>query len=184
MLLSLWPGWSKDWLLEHKVSFDGASRVIYVHPEVTTLNVKADLYSAWKEWTLLRDNSKFTAALRTVGGDPLGSGQFAGDMYFLINGWRVFVDHAVSIAGVLFTEEGANPYITPPSANVIRASVSSLVLAQSTGGTSDGLAADEREKLMSLQNGLTPDQAAQMQAILTLIQSLPEAVKRKLLPFL
>jgi len=34
-----------------KVSFDGANRNIYVAEGVTELNVKTDLYSAWKEWS-------------------------------------------------------------------------------------------------------------------------------------
>ena len=35
-----------------KVTFSGPERIIYVAPDVTELDVKIDIYSAWKEWNL------------------------------------------------------------------------------------------------------------------------------------
>ncbi len=77
-----------------KVTFNGQLKHIIVGENVTTLDIRQDVYSAWKEWMLIDDNSKYLPALRTIGGDPapLGSGRFAGDIYFLINGWQIQVD--------------------------------------------------------------------------------------------
>lgn len=51
-----------------KTSFDGVARTITVNPGVSNISVKEDIYSAWKEWVLLADNSAFLPAIRTVGG--------------------------------------------------------------------------------------------------------------------
>ena len=62
------------WELFNKVTFDGPNKLIYIVDEVTELDVKRDIYSAWKEWVLVNGhiNSKFEPAIRGTGGDPLG----------------------------------------------------------------------------------------------------------------
>lgn len=121
-----------EWVLYHKVTFDGVNRLIVVSSSTTSVDIKADVYSAWKEWVLLEDHSKFEPAIRGIGGDPVGPGIWAGDIYFLMNGWRIYVDHAVDFTGVVYTEEGANPFITPSSANVVRSTASNLALSYGT----------------------------------------------------
>jgi hypothetical protein len=120
MLLSLWPGWSEDWLLEHKVSFDPIGRVIYVHPEVTSLDVLTDIYSSWKEWTSLRDNSKYIPAFRTTGGDPLPGGISLGAYFFLQNqpgyDWRLCVlQGEVRFIGNIYPEDANYPMVIQPA---------------------------------------------------------------------
>ncbi len=39
--------WMADWLLYSKVNFDGIRKIITVNPEVTTLDIRADLYSSY-----------------------------------------------------------------------------------------------------------------------------------------
>lgn len=105
----LWAGFQEDWLLELKVTFDGPNRKIIVNPGVTDIDIKVDIYSAWKQWVTVRDNSKFLPALRTIGGDPapLGSGLFAGDLYFLLNGWQITVNETgVEGTGIIFHDDG------------------------------------------------------------------------------
>ena len=135
--MNLWEIWSPDWLLEHKVSFDGPSRTIHVHPEVLTLDVKTDIYSAWKEWVKLRDNAKFLPSIRTIGGDPIGSGQYAGDMYFLINDWQIIIQHYVILTGVLFSDDNPSPFIILSGGGVTN-KVSSLALAYQSGNVGVG----------------------------------------------
>lgn len=122
-----------SWLLYHKCIFDGENRLIYVAPGETSISVKTDLYSDWKEWVQIEQNAKFDPALRTIGGDPLGESQYAGDMYFLINGWRVIIDHYVEVNGILYSDDFPSPYIIQPGGGVF-ATVSSLALSYNTTG--------------------------------------------------
>jgi hypothetical protein len=90
--------------------FDGPNLTITLDaPSSGTLNVdvEADLYSEWKEWSLLSDNIKYPPAFeRVVGGDPLSPGIAAG-AYFLLNnleGWRIKpfeANHTVFLTGNL-----------------------------------------------------------------------------------
>lgn len=130
----IWNAWQEDWLLYHKVVFDGINKQIIVAPSTTTLSVKIDLYSDWKEWSLLRDNAKFLPAMRTIGGDPVGGGLYAGDMYFLMNGWQLVVDHFVAISGILYHDDGISPFIIQPGGG-ITSTVSSLAYAYNTTGS-------------------------------------------------
>jgi hypothetical protein len=97
-----------------KVSFDGPNRLMVVNPGTLELDVETDIYSDWKEWTLIGDNGKYLPAMRTVGGDPTTAGLALGATFFLINGWRIRSwegDHRLQVAGNLYTEEGDSPYI-------------------------------------------------------------------------
>lgn len=98
-----------------KVTFDGPNKLIIVDYGVTELDVRADLYSDWKEWMLLSDNSKYLPAFRTVGGDPTKAGEAISPYYFLLNGWLIRPhedDHELFIDGNLYGDEGAD-LITP-----------------------------------------------------------------------
>ena len=109
MSAAAWLFWGDQWGLDHKVTFDGVNRLIIVAPDVTDIDIKVDIYSAWKEWSLIYDNSKFLPALRTIGGDPapLGSGLFAGDLYFLLNGWQIEVNETGKTGtGIIFHDDG------------------------------------------------------------------------------
>ena len=121
------------WTQYHKCIFDGINKLIFISPNEAVIDVKTDLYSDWKEWVQLEQNAKFEAALRTIGGDPLGGGQYAGDMYFLINGWKVVIEHYVEINGILFSDNFPSPYVIQPGGGVF-ATVSSLALSYSTTG--------------------------------------------------
>lgn len=128
MAATLWANWSEDWTLGSKVDFDGINKIIYVHPEVTTLDIRTEVYSAWIDWVVLRDNSKFLPALRYTGFDPIGSGNYTGDSYFLTNGWKLSVDLAsVRVSGVLFSDDYDTAYYTSSLIAQYPATVSSLV---------------------------------------------------------
>lgn len=50
----------------------------------------AAIYSAWKEWLLINDNSKYLQAMDSSGGEPAG-GSNIDSVYFLLvsNGWKI-----------------------------------------------------------------------------------------------
>ncbi len=113
--------------MEHdvKVVFDGMTKQITILPNNTNISVKDDLYSAWKNWVIMSDNAKYLPAFRSIGGDPVGPGKYAGDFYFLMNGWRIIVDQPLLIEGNLYHDDGLYPYQILPGGSVI-SSVSAL----------------------------------------------------------
>lgn len=143
MAALVWGAWSPDWALGSKVDFDGINKIIYVHPEVTSLDIRSEVYSAWVDWVVLRDNIKFLAAIRYTGFDPIGGGNYTGDSYFLINGWKLSVDLAkVRVTGVLFSDNYDTAYYTPNLVAQYPATVSSLVNTVSVAGGSGASAAE------------------------------------------
>lgn len=113
---------------EHACIFDGENKLIYVNPNISEISVKEDVYSDWKEWTQVRDHAKFLPAIRTTGGDPIGAaGEFTGDVYFLINGWRFVIDHSLNIDGVIYSDDYDSPYIQTDGTQIVTNKVSSLV---------------------------------------------------------
>lgn len=140
-----------------KVSFDGNSRVISVLAGETSISVKTDIYSEWKNWAL--DNSQFPAAVRTIGGDPIGGGLFAGDLYFMINGWQVSIpNNNVNVEGALFHDDGIPVFVVDPGGSVV-STVSALVQTVETGtGGSSGssLTKQDVRDAMALTSNLPP----------------------------
>lgn len=93
-----------------KVLFDGVNRLILVDENVTELDIREDVYESWKEWVRNPDlqNAQYIPAIRGVGGDPISgtTDQFVGDLYFLINNWRLVYDpRKVGVTGVLFSDD-------------------------------------------------------------------------------
>jgi len=153
MIILIESTWQEDWLLYHKATFDGENKLIIINEDSSTLSVKDDIYSAWKEWVRLRDNSKFLPAVRTIGGDPVGGGKFAGDIYFLLNDWKIIVNHAVAIDGTLYNDTGESPYTILPGGGVT-ATVSNLAYAVATSN-----------------GALTVEQQLQLDKILQLVKT-------------
>jgi hypothetical protein len=115
------------WILNHKVTFDGVTKTMFINSGVTEINVEIDLYSDWKEWVSLRDHTKFDFAMRNVGGDPLPGGQFLGGTFFLSNGWRILLDHGVNFTGNLYTDEGDSPFMVSNGVQLSTSTVSNLI---------------------------------------------------------
>lgn len=127
MLLSLYGGFWDNWQLYHKVTFDGVNKLIIVNPGEDMISVKKDIYSDWKEWIQLEDYMKFLPAIRATGGDTIGAGDFTGDVYFLINGWRLQIDHSCVIDGVLYSDDYPSPFIQVAGTQIVTNKVSALV---------------------------------------------------------
>ena len=102
-----------------KVTFDPDNKLIIINDGITSIDVEADMYSAfkrmWKEDSLL---NKLRSPFRTVGGDPLSSTLSAGAYFFLQNqagsDWRIRPyegDHELTIIGNLYAEDASLPII-------------------------------------------------------------------------
>lgn len=143
---------------EQKVSFDGINKLILVNEPVTQITVLNDIYSNWKEWSMVRDNGKFLQALSAIGGDPITSTSAVGTTFFLENGWRIRPwngDYILTINGNIFTrEEGDDPFVQPTnkeSAVTINLFRSNLVDTVTLGDVLQGTKVDELHKLAGLQ---------------------------------
>jgi hypothetical protein len=127
-----------------KVSFDGINRIIYVSEGVTELDVKADVYSAWKEWILGNqenpNGSVWPEAISAIGGEPLSDVLNVGSTFFLENGWRIQpypskTPYILSVAGNIYTREaGGNPFLFAEgvSVNLLRSNLVDQLVATST----------------------------------------------------
>jgi hypothetical protein len=128
MALDLWISHGEEWLAAEKVNFNGVTKQIVVNSGVTSLDIRQDVYSAWVRWTEREENSQYLPAIRFSGLDPIPGG-FTGDVYFLINGWKLLYDpRNVAISGVLYSDDYSTPYYFVEDASpVFPATVSSLV---------------------------------------------------------
>lgn len=102
-------------------TFDGINKTITLaspggtaSPSTINLDV-IDLYSRWKDWVLLSDNSKYYEAFITVGGEPIGGGQSISSYIFLTNGWKIKPpeeDCVINTSnGNLASDDASNPFI-------------------------------------------------------------------------
>lgn len=120
-----------------KVTFDGDNKLIKVNPQYSNnIRVKQDIYSASKRWLQRRRNFTYAQPMRGIGGDQLTGGLYAGDIYFLTNGWQIQIDHAVQITGTVYQDSAYNylsVYVVLSGGGVI-ATVSSQAYAYSSSG--------------------------------------------------
>jgi len=129
---------------DQKVAFDGYNKIIFVAEGITTLNVKDDIYSAWKEWLLGNvespNGNAWPLAISVIGGEPLNDTLNVGSTFFLENGWRIqpvpsSVPYILSVEGNIFTREaGGNPFLFAEgvSVNLLRSNIVDQVVATST----------------------------------------------------
>jgi len=160
MFSNIYATYGEDyWELRDKVTFDGENSLIIVNEGETEINIQADIYSAWKDWALLRDYLKFRAALRTTGGDPLPSGDALGATFFLINGWQIFLDHAANFTGNIFNDLGGDVFVTAADLKVATTTVSNLIDKVNLSG-GDGFLASDRTTLDTILSQTTADAIA------------------------
>lgn len=136
------------------VTFDGPNKIIIMDNNITDITVK-EIYSEWKDWVLLSDNSKYLEAMRVVGGDPITDIISLGSTFFLSNGWKIRPyegNHTLNIEGNLFTDDGLTPFVQSIGNYNILISMnrSNLIDTVSTGGGTGGLTTAEHNKLMAV----------------------------------
>lgn len=148
--------------MAEKVTFDPVNRLIIVDSGITELDVKVDLYSDAKEdWKSDATLNKLRFPFRTIGGDPLGGGRFAGAYFFLQNdnGWRLRPyegDHELTLVGNFYPEDSAQGIIVPTVGDftvLVRLETSSLTQAT------------DAETLWTMQLPASPDQGSAAYAI-------------------
>lgn len=163
-MISVYYGHWEYWKLGHKVTFDGPNRLIIINEGVTEIDIQRDIYSAWKEWSLVETNSRYLQALNTVGGEPTISGQRLDVTYFLINGWRIKPypgSYQLNLVGNIFDVDGGdikvpadvNPLF--PNNISINTSTSVIVRQVDSGGSSgatSSLSPDESAALFNIEN--------------------------------
>jgi hypothetical protein len=124
------------------ITFDGETKRISLGTGTTNLGVH-DLYSRWKDWVLLSDNSKYAPAFSVVGGDPIdfGAGTYIPLYAFLENGWRIKPqedNHTLNVKdGVLLVSGGGDPFVNTTGSYIVRVLYQQPVQAigfSSTGG--------------------------------------------------
>jgi len=142
--------------MAEKVTFDGPNKLIIAKYGETSLDAKADIYSAWKRWVTGQNQAQWLQALRTIGGDPIGGSQEVSPYFFLLNGWRLRPyegNHRLVVDGNLFVDGGGNPFVpTSGSYNVLvelQTSSKSITTTISVS-TGSGLDQEEHDKLFAL----------------------------------
>jgi hypothetical protein len=138
------------------VTFDGANKLIICDTGTVSLSVKV-MYSMWKEWMLISDNSKYTQAFRVVGGDPTVGNNIITPYFFMLNGWKIRpqeANHTLQVDGILLTDDSSDAFTD--TLGTWRIGINQIVpiytesVLMETGVS--GLTAEERAKLLSLSN--------------------------------
>lgn len=109
------------------VTFDGVNKLIICGAGTTRLNVK-EMYSMWKEWMILSDNSKYEPAFKVVGGDPTTGNNIITPYFFLSNGWKIRPqesNHTLRVDGILITDDGSDAFVD--TLGVFRVGIQSIV---------------------------------------------------------
>ena len=141
-----------------KVAFDGNAKQIQVEYGITSIDIAVDVYSAWKRWLALSDNSKHAQAFSVIGGEPTVGNLKTGTTFFLLNGWKIKPyegNHTLTISGNLYTDDASDP-ITPTSGTykvLVRLTTSNLIdtVVSGSGVTEqdkDDIATKSRNKLL------------------------------------
>ena len=141
--------WDPNLYPNQKVAFDAFSKIIYVNEGVTVLDVKIDVYSAWKEWVINSPEYPLPSwqleAISAIGGEPLNDTLNVGSTFFLENGWRIqpFASknpYVLTVNGNIYTREaGGNPFLFAEgvSVNLTRSNLVDQVVATSTLSSGD-----------------------------------------------
>lgn len=102
-------------------TFDGANKLIIL-TSGTLAFTAGEVYSRWKDWMLLSDNSKYELAFTSVAGDPISSTQSISPYIFLNTtaGWKIRpqeADHELTIDGNLYSVDPTLSLFVPTLAD-------------------------------------------------------------------
>jgi len=94
------------------LSFDGALKRVKVTFDPLESHVTLlvqEIYSQWKEWVQIGNNSQWTQAFLSIGGEPIGGGEYVGSTFFILDGWKIapittVSDSELKLDGNLFSE--------------------------------------------------------------------------------
>lgn len=135
--------------MAEKWDMDWDERIFVLKAGIVELDVKVDLYSAWKEELIANPSyMQYAPAMRSVGGDPISDTQDLGSTYFLINGYRIRpheASHELIVDGNIYTDPAGDSVFVPTLgtytvlvtnrvSNLVDSSVARLDLAQLLDG--------------------------------------------------
>ena len=125
-------------------TFDGSNKRIIIENGITDVDF-VDIYSDWKDWVLIGDNSKYLQAISVVGGDPITGIISLGSTFFLENDWKIRPDesnHFLTINGNVYARDGTNPIVSTlgtyqVTVELKRSNLINTVNTSGGGGTAD-----------------------------------------------
>ena len=85
------------------------------------IDVKRDLYSAWKRWCLDGNLGKAPKAFQAHGGEILPNGERMESSFILLNNWRVLLtsgSYSLKVKGNLQSKDGKSPFIIPEGSRI------------------------------------------------------------------
>lgn len=157
------------------ITFDGANKLMMLSSGTAELNV-SDIYSRWKDWVLLSDNSKYLPAFGPVGGDPIDAGTGTAIPFydFLLNGWRVRpqeANHTLNVTGaVLLVDGGGDPFVNTLGAYTVRINYQQPVQAITV---TSGAGVTAQDKTDIITGVITQAQATPIHADIRKVNNVP-----------
>ena len=95
-----------------KFTVDIHSKQVIINTDVTSIDIKLDIYKGLKTWYTIYDNSRYAFPIRTIGGDATSEVEFAGDMYFMINKYRLVMNpNKIRVTGITFSDDYETPWL-------------------------------------------------------------------------
>jgi len=99
-------------------TFDGGTMLVLLPSEQSEVDVKGQIYGAWKRWAKTGTNARFLPAFESIGGDPTTAAGKVSPFFFLRNdlGWRIRCaeeDIEVTLVGNLYGRDPALPIMVP-----------------------------------------------------------------------
>lgn len=149
----IWASWGDEWSLDERVSFNGFTKQIRVLSNVTEVDIRRDVYSAWVRWV---EREPWCAlAMRYSGADPIPNGE-TGATFFLQDGWKMVYDPTtVAVTGVLYSADYDTAYWSASGQPLYPATVAALVnSAVTTQNVVSGVALTEEQTAMAVWNML------------------------------
>jgi hypothetical protein len=146
-------------------TFDGPAKRIYLTLGTTTLDAQ-DLYSRYKDWVQISDNSKYPLAMSAIGGDQIDITNTVAPYFFMENGWKINpqeASHVLNVTGTILVAGGTgSPFnVTAGAYNVsIRSTIPVRAEGVATGGTAIDF--DDLMDGESIEAGVTLRQAMKL----------------------
>lgn len=136
------------------LSFNGVTKTITLSTGTTSLSVR-DLWSRWVDWFQTSDNSKYTLAMSSLGGDniDLSAGTKIPVYVFLQDGWKIKpqeANHTLNVSdGILLVSGGGDPFLNTSGTYTVRINFQQPVQAISFNtGEAGGLTTEQNDQLM------------------------------------
>jgi len=122
-------------------NFDGINKKVDILSPTIEFDA-VDMYSEYKRWLGVSDNSKYLIAMKSIGGNPLSGSKNIASYIELINGWKIHTyagDYTLTVIGNIFTEDGI-PFVIPTGSAImvlLESTSNALTITKTIGYTPD-----------------------------------------------